>query len=131
MPVKIRMKQMGRKHRPFYRICAMDVRRPRGGRVLEELGTYDPLITDTDARVLLNGERVSYWLGVGAQPTEKVRVLINKYGAGGTHTSANQAAREKLALPKPVPPAPTVIATPKPKKTEAPAEEAPPAEEAT
>lgn len=132
MPVKIRMKLMGRKHRPYYRICAIDVRRPRGGRVLEELGTYDPLISDTDARVLLNGERVSYWLGVGAQPTEKVRVFIKKYGTGGTHVSTNQAAREKLSLPKPIPPAPTVIATPKPKKTEEPAaEESPPAEEST
>jgi small subunit ribosomal protein S16 len=90
--VKIRMKMMGRKHRPFFRICAMDARRPRGGRVLEELGTYDPLVPDTDARVLLNGERVNYWLGVGAQPTEKVKVLIKKYGAEGTHLAQQQAA---------------------------------------
>ena len=50
MSVRIRMKQFGRKHRPYYRICAMDIRRPRDGRVLEELGTYDPLVPETDAR---------------------------------------------------------------------------------
>ena len=81
--VRIRMKKMGRRHRPFYRICAMDVRRPRDGRVIEELGTYDPMVPETDARAILNGERIEYWLSVGAQPTDKVRVLIKKYGAGG------------------------------------------------
>ena len=135
MPVKIRMKQMGRKHRPFYRIVAIDVRKPRGGRVLEELGTYDPLILDTDARVSLNGERVNYWIGVGAQPTEKVKVFIKKYGAAGTHAANSEAARVKMALPKLVPPPPEVIAQVKPKKSDAPAEdgatEGAPAEEAT
>jgi small subunit ribosomal protein S16 len=98
------MKMMGRKHRPFYRICAVDGRNPRDGRVIEELGTYDPMVRDTDARVVLDGDRVKYWLGVGAQPTEKVAVLIKKYGEGGTHASQQQAAREKAALPKVVPP---------------------------
>jgi small subunit ribosomal protein S16 len=122
--VKIRMKMMGRKHRPFFRICAMDARRPRGGRVLEELGTYDPLVPDTDARVLLNGERVNYWLGVGAQPTEKVKVLIKKYGAEGTHLAQQQAARERLAMPKVVPdPGPVNLPQPK-KPPEEPAAEA-------
>jgi small subunit ribosomal protein S16 len=123
------MKMMGRKHRPFFRICAMDVRRPRDGRVLEELGTYDPLVPDTDARVVLNGERVTYWLGVGAQPTEKVRVLIKKYGATGTHAEQQKAARERLALPKIVPPAGPPAYVPKPKEepaAQAPAAEAPP-----
>jgi small subunit ribosomal protein S16 len=112
--VKIRMKMMGRKHRPYFRICAMDVRRPRDGRVLEELGTYDPLVSDTDARVKLNGERVNYWLGVGAQPTEKVRTFIKKYGASGTHLAQQAAAREKLALPKVVPPPGEPAFVPKP-----------------
>jgi small subunit ribosomal protein S16 len=76
--VRIRMKQFGRKHRPYYRICAMDIRKPRDGRVLEELGTYDPLVPETDARALLIGERINYWLSVGAQPSDKVRVLIKK-----------------------------------------------------
>ena len=53
------MKKMGRKHRPFFRICAMDIRVPRDGRVLEELGTYDPMVPETDARAILNGEAAS------------------------------------------------------------------------
>jgi small subunit ribosomal protein S16 len=87
---------MGRKHRPFFRVCAMDARSPRGGKVLEELGTYDPMVRDTDARALLNGERIDYWLGVGALPTEKVGVLIKKYGTGGTHLEQQKTALEKL-----------------------------------
>lgn len=122
MAVKIRMKQMGRKHRPFYRICAVDSRNPRDGRVIEELGTYDPMVPDTDARVVLNPERVSYWLGVGAQPTEKVAVLLKKYGPSGTHLAQQQAARERLAMPKVVPPPGEPKFQPKPAAAEAPAE---------
>ena len=110
MSVRIRMKQFGRKHRPYYRICAMDIRKPRDGRVLEELGTYDPLVPETDARALLNGERINYWISVGAQPSDKVRVLIKKYGAGGTHLAAQQAAVGRLAVsrrrPEPMAPLP-------------------------
>jgi small subunit ribosomal protein S16 len=97
------MKMMGRKHRPFFRICAIDSRNPRDGRVLEELGTYDPMVSDTDARALLVSDRIQYWLGVGAQPSDKVKVLIKKYATGGTHSAAQQAARERLRLPKVVP----------------------------
>ena len=78
MAVRIRMKRLGRRHRPFFRICAVDSRRPRDGRVLEELGTYDPMIKNTDARAILNSERIDYWLGVGALPSDKVKVLIKK-----------------------------------------------------
>ncbi len=110
MSVRIRMKQFGRKHRPYYRICAMDIRRPRDGRVLEELGTYDPLVPETDARAVLNGERIAYWLSVGAQPSDKVRVLIKKYGAEGTHVAAQHTALDRLAQsrrrPEPPPPSP-------------------------
>ncbi len=103
MAVRIRMKKMGRKHRPFFRICAVDSRNPRDGRVLEELGTYDPMVSETDARALLKPERIAYWLGVGAQPSVKVKTLIKKYGAEGTHVELQRQAREKLALPKIVP----------------------------
>ncbi len=113
MSVRIRMKKLGRKHRPYYRICAMDIRRPRDGRVLEELGTYDPMVPDTDARAVLNGERIAHWLSVGAQPSDKVRVLIKKYGAEGTHLAVQQAALDRLAqsrrrpeLPAPMPKTP-------------------------
>ena len=94
------MKLMGRKHRPFFRICAMDSQAPRGGRVIEELGTYDPMVSETDARALLKGERVAYWLGVGAQPSDKVKVLIKKYGLDGTHAEAQKVALEKLGTPR-------------------------------
>ncbi len=112
MAVKIRMKLMGRKHRPFFRICAIDSRSPRDGRVLEELGTYDPMVPDTDARALINGERIQYWLGVGAQPSDKVKTLIKKYGPQGTHADQQRAARERLSLPKIVPDAPKPVYIP-------------------
>ena len=115
MSVKIRMKMMGRKHRPFFRICATDSRSPRDGKVLEELGTYDPMIADTDARVTLNNERLKYWLSVGAQPSENVKVFIKKYGPEGIRLAAQQAARERLAMPKEVPPAPEPVFVPPPK----------------
>ncbi|HVX11281.1 MAG TPA: 30S ribosomal protein S16 [Pirellulales bacterium] len=118
MAVKIRMKKMGRKHRPFFRICATDSRSPRDGKVLEEIGTYDPMIADTDARVTLNNERLQYWLSVGAQPSVNVKVFIKKYGPEGISVAAQQAARERLAMPKVVPPAPEPVYVPKPKGQE-------------
>jgi small subunit ribosomal protein S16 len=87
---------MGRKNRPYYRVCAIDIRRPQGGRVLEELGSYDPLIRETDARAILNGERIAFWMERGAEPTPKVETLIKKYGKGGTHVGAQQQAIERL-----------------------------------
>ena len=96
MAVRIRMKKMGRLHRPFFRICAIDGRAPRDGRVLEQLGTYDPMVADTDARAVLNAERIQYWLGVGALPSEKVKVLIKKYGTGGTHVEKHKEALARL-----------------------------------
>ena len=103
MAVTIRMKRMGRKNREYYRICATDRRNPRDGRVIEELGTYDPHVPETDARCTLNGPRVDYWLSVGAQPSDAVRVLIKKYGTSGTHLQKMEAARAKLAMPRIVP----------------------------
>lgn len=73
------MKRLGRKHRPFFRICVMDTRAPRDGRAIEELGHYDPMVRDKSARVKLDMDRVQHWLSVGAQPSEKVAVLIRKY----------------------------------------------------
>ncbi len=103
MAVVIRMKRMGRTHRPFYRICAADRRTPRDGRVIEELGTYDPSVSDTNARCTLNASRVDYWLGVGAQPSDKVRVLIKKFGTDGTHLKEMEEARARLSLPRVIP----------------------------
>ncbi len=138
MAVRIRMKKMGRRHRSFFRICAVDARAPRDGRVIEELGTYDPMIPETDARATINGERVNYWLSVGAQPSDKVKVLIKKYGAEGTHLEQQKAARERLiekrgvkaviappVAPKPAPPTPEPEAPDAPAKEPAAAEETP------
>lgn len=105
MAVRIRMKKMGRTHRPFYRICAMDSRTPRDGRVIEELGFYDPMVRDTDARAILKKDRVDHWLKVGALPTPKVGVLIRKYGTGGSHVEAQEAALQRMGMKTPyVPP---------------------------
>lgn len=96
MAVRIRLKKMGRKARPFFRFCAVDSRQPRDGKVIEELGYYDPMVSETDARVVLKAERVDYWISVGAQPTPKAGVLIKKYGSQGTHLEQQKAALERL-----------------------------------
>ena len=127
MAVKIRMKKMGRNHQPFFRVCAMDSRVPRDGKAIEELGTYDPLVKDTDARALLNGERIAYWLSVGAQPSENVAVLVKKYGQNGTHLEQQRAALELIKTTRPQAPAP-YIPPPKPPEPEPVAEAAPAAE---
>jgi small subunit ribosomal protein S16 len=128
--VRIRMKKLGRAHRAFFRVCAFDQNSPRDGKALEELGTYDPSVPDADARAVLNGERVAYWLGVGAQPSEKVAVLIKKYGKDGTHLSKQQEALAKLSAPKSVPAPGEPASKPKKKGEEAAPQAAPPAEEA-
>ena len=103
MAVVIRMKRMGRKNREYYRICASDRRSPRDGRVIEELGTYDPHVKETDARCTLDAARIQYWLSVGAQPSDAVRVLIKKYGPDGTHAKQMEEARARLSMPRVVP----------------------------
>ncbi|MEX0792520.1 MAG: 30S ribosomal protein S16 [Pirellulaceae bacterium] len=122
MAVRIRMKRMGRTHRPFYRICAMDSRVPRDGKAIEYLGTYDPFVPETDARVNLNTERLDYWLSVGAQATPKVGVLIRKYGSNGSHLQARDEALARLQSKSRFVPQKVEIKQPEP---EAPAEETP------
>ena len=133
MAVKIRMKKLGRKHQPFFRVVAIDSRAPRDGKVIEELGLYDPLVKDTDARAILNGERIEYWLSVGAKASENCERLIKKYGKNGTHAAQQQAALERIKATKPQAPAP-YVPPPKPPEpepaAEAPAGEAPAAEAA-
>jgi small subunit ribosomal protein S16 len=91
------MKSFGRRHRPFFRICAMDSRAPRDGRAIEELGHYDPMVRNKEARTVLNVNRIRYWLSVGAQPSEKVQVLLNKHGV------KKPAPGEPWALPETAP----------------------------
>lgn len=98
--VRIRMKSFGRRHRPFFRICAMDARTPRDGRAIEELGHYDPMVRDAETRTVLNVDRIRYWLSVGAQPSEKVQSLLNSKGV------KKPLPGEHWALPKTEAPAP-------------------------
>ena len=92
------MTRLGRKNRPYYRIVATDSRFPRDGKYLEELGTYDPFIPNTDERVRLKPARVKHWISVGALPSEKVAILFKKYLAKFEQAEAEAAA---------APPAPT------------------------
>ncbi len=80
MAVRIRLKRIGRRHRPAYRLAAVDSRRQRDSRVLEELGLYDPLNAKEDQQVVLRRERIEYWLSVGAQPSDTVRRMLGKQG---------------------------------------------------
>ena len=81
MAVRIRLSRGGSKNRPFYRVVAADQRAPRDGRFIEKLGTYNPLLPqDHEQRLVINEERVKYWLGVGAQPTERLEKLFSNLG---------------------------------------------------
>ncbi|MBR4549101.1 MAG: 30S ribosomal protein S16 [Oscillospiraceae bacterium] len=74
--VKIRLRRMGAKKAPYYRIVVADSRSPRDGRFIEELGTYDPMADSEKLKV--DQERVAYWIANGAQPTDTVRGLLKK-----------------------------------------------------
>ncbi len=80
MAVRIRLKRVGRRHRPAYRLAAVDSRRQRDSRVIEELGAYNPLVPDEDRQVQVKRERIEYWLSVGAKPSDTVRRLLQKQG---------------------------------------------------
>ena len=90
--VRIRMKRLGRKHRSYFRIVAIDGRQPRDGRIIEELGAYDPMVKNTDERVRLKPDRIKYWLSVGAKPSERVEMLFKKYMAKFEQQAAAAAA---------------------------------------
>ncbi len=78
MAVKIRLRRMGAKKAPFYRVVVADSRSPRNGRFIEEIGYYDP--TKEPAVVKIDGEKAKAWIGNGAQPTDTVKALLKKYG---------------------------------------------------
>ena len=78
MAVKIRLRRMGAKKAPFYRIVVADSRSPRDGRCIEELGFYNPMTTPADIQV--DAEKAKKWISNGAQPTETVRALLKKNG---------------------------------------------------
>jgi small subunit ribosomal protein S16 len=76
--VKIRLKRMGKKKSPFYRVVIADARAPRDGRFIEEIGTYDPTVNPT--KFSIDGEKAKKWIQNGAQPTETVKALLKKQG---------------------------------------------------
>jgi len=114
MAMKIRLARGGSKKRPFYAIVAADSRMPRDGRFIEKLGTYAPMLPkDSEDRVKMNLERVQYWLGQGAQPTDRIARMLEAAGAlpkseranlkkgvpgkASTDRAAKKAARTEVA----------------------------------
>ena len=98
MAVKIRLKRMGKIRTPFYRIVIADSRTKRDGRVIEEIGTYNPKADPSVITVV--SDRAQYWLGVGAQPTEAVTALLKLTGDWETFTGEKQVRKLEVAAPK-------------------------------
>ncbi|MFU1478786.1 30S ribosomal protein S16 [Roseovarius sp. C7] len=95
MAMKIRLARGGSKKRPFYRIVAADSRMPRDGRFIEKLGTYNPLLPkDSEERVKMDMERVQYWLGQGAQPTDRISRFLEAAGVVEKKERANMKKAE-------------------------------------
>ena len=95
MAMKIRLARGGSKKRPFYRVVAADSRMPRDGRFIEKLGTYNPLLPkDSEERVKLDMERVQYWLGQGATPTDRVSRFLEAAGVVEKKERANPQKAE-------------------------------------
>ena len=80
MSLKIRLARAGTKKRPYYHVVIADARSPRDGRFIEKIGTYDPKLADKEKRVTLLNDRATHWLGVGAQPTDKVLRFLDAAG---------------------------------------------------
>ena len=81
MAISLRLSRGGSKKRPYYRIVVADARSPRDGKFIEKIGTYNPLLAKDDAkRIVLDGDRAKYWLGVGAQPTDRVARFLDAAG---------------------------------------------------
>jgi small subunit ribosomal protein S16 len=114
MAVKIRLKRMGRKNHPYYRMSAIDSRSPRDGRVIEELGHYDPLEKDQSKQFVAKIDRCKHWLDVGATPSETVSSLLKK--SGFEHKQLKFRKHQKA---KPVPAAAAAPAEGGEKKEEA------------
>src|SRR5271168_2317905 len=113
MSVKLRFKRMGRKNHAFYRLNAIDSRSPRDGRVIEELGHYDPENKDGTKQFVAKLDRCRHWLDVGAIPSETVSSLLKKSGV----------EHKQLRLPRPGKPKPAAAAAAEKKPAEAAAAE--------
>lgn len=97
MSVKLRMTRMGRRHRPYFRINAIESRNPRDGRILEKLGHLDPIEKDASKQLVIDMERVKFWLAKGAIPSETVAQIIIKQGVPCPWYEQLQARRKKAA----------------------------------
>ena len=127
--VKIRLRRFGKRNTPIYRVVVADKRSPRDGRIIEEIGTYDPLLKNNNFTLKL--DRVDYWLGVGAQPSDTVASFIKKARKGPVEAAAEEPVVEAVeapAAPEPVP-EPEVAVAEEP-AAEEPAAEEPPTPEA-
>ena len=150
MALKIRLARGGSKKRPYYRIVVADVRNPRDGRFIEKLGTYNPLLSkESNERVTLQVDRIKYWLGVGAKPTDRVLRFLDAEDIAKRpprnnpkkaipkkdkeEATAEEAPAEEAQAEVPAEEAPAEEAPAEEAQAEVPAEEAPveaPAEEA-
>jgi small subunit ribosomal protein S16 len=92
MSVRIRLKRLGAKKRPFYRVVVADQRSPRDGRFIENIGKYHPL--EDPSLIEIDADRALYWLREGAQPSNTVRVLMTKVGIWDTFTAEKAAAKK-------------------------------------
>ncbi len=104
MAVMIRLKRCGRRHRPFYRVEAIEKRNARQGKSLEIVGTYDPFVEDAATRVKLKVDRVQHWLDQGARPSQTVTSFLRKvdvkYGQVKRSRRAIQRAKKRAAAGK-------------------------------
>jgi len=98
MAVKLRLMRMGRRHKPFFRLNAIDTRTPRDGKIIEKLGHYDPIEKDPAKQLVLKKDRIEYWLGIGAVPSETVAELIAKIGIESEHYKQVKARRKRAKL---------------------------------
>ncbi|MEC7049491.1 MAG: 30S ribosomal protein S16, partial [Pseudomonadota bacterium] len=138
MALKIRLARGGAKKRPFYRIVVAEASAPRDGRYVERVGTYNPMVPkDHDQRMTLNAERITYWLGQGAQPTERVQKMLATAGLAAAPVIREQpkkSAPGKKRAEREAEAAAAAAEAAEAAAAEAPAEEAPaeeaPAEEA-
>lgn len=98
--VRIRMQRLGRHNRPFYRIAAIEKRVRRDGRIIEDLGWYDPIARDVSKQIQVNADRVKYWLSVGAQPTDTVRDFFAKNSLVDVTAWETQRAHDRRKVEK-------------------------------
>jgi small subunit ribosomal protein S16 len=95
MAVKLRLTRMGRRHRPFFRINAVEALTPRDGKILEKVGHYDPLEKDAEKQIILNKERVEYWLSKGAVPSDTVSEILLRQGIKHKYAAERKTRRDK------------------------------------